>query len=139
MPSPYADILDLLHIMPEGDEAAVAAVRARDLTLTKPRGSFGRLEALVEFLARWQGKAPPTLDNPMVAKPNRILSRRPTAFIVHHSRAPRANAGQHHRVGSHLRLARRVPRIASADCQRSARSGVHRFREVGKRGHCRTG
>jgi len=67
MPSPYADIIDLLNILPEGDEAAVAAVRARDIRLTKPRGSLGRLEELVEFLARWQGKAEPTLDNPMVA------------------------------------------------------------------------
>ncbi len=67
MSSPYADILDLLNIVPEGDEAAVAAVRARDVTLTKPRGALGKLERLVEFLARWQGKAEPTLDNPMVA------------------------------------------------------------------------
>lgn len=67
MTSPYADILDLLRIVPGGDEAAVAAVRARDATLTKPPGSLGELERLVEFLARWQGKAAPTLDNPMVA------------------------------------------------------------------------
>jgi nicotinate-nucleotide--dimethylbenzimidazole phosphoribosyltransferase len=67
MPSPYADILDLINILPDGDEAAVAAVRARDVRLTKPRGSLGRMEELVEFLARWQGKAEPTLDNPMVA------------------------------------------------------------------------
>jgi nicotinate-nucleotide--dimethylbenzimidazole phosphoribosyltransferase len=63
----YADIVDLLAAVPDGDEAAVAAVRARDLTLTKPPGSLGRLEGLVEFLARWQGKPKPTLDNPMVA------------------------------------------------------------------------
>lgn len=67
MTSPYADILDLINIVPDGDETAVKAVRARDLTLTKPPGSLGRLEELVEFLARWQGKAEPTLDNPMVA------------------------------------------------------------------------
>lgn len=67
MPSPFADLIDLLRILPAGDETAVAAVRARDLTLTKPPGSLGRLEELVEFLARWQGKAQPTLANPMVA------------------------------------------------------------------------
>jgi nicotinate-nucleotide--dimethylbenzimidazole phosphoribosyltransferase len=66
-PAPFADIVDLLKIVPDGDDAAVEAVRARDAQLTKPRGSLGRLEELVEFLARWQGKAPPTLDNPMVA------------------------------------------------------------------------
>ena len=67
MPSPFADIIDLLHVTPEGDEAAVDAIRARDRQLTKPPGSLGELETLVEFLGRWQGKATPTLDNPMVA------------------------------------------------------------------------
>lgn len=67
MPSPFADIIDLLHVAPEGDEAAVEAIRARDRQLTKPPGSLGELEKLVEFLGRWQGKAKPTLDNPMVA------------------------------------------------------------------------
>lgn len=67
MASPFADVLDLLHITPPGDDVAVEAVRARDLQLTKPPGSLGQLEHLVEFLARWQGKAKPTLDNPMVA------------------------------------------------------------------------
>ncbi|HTJ57605.1 MAG TPA: nicotinate-nucleotide--dimethylbenzimidazole phosphoribosyltransferase [Devosiaceae bacterium] len=67
IPAPFTDILELLTIVPEGDEAAVAKVRERDVTLTKPRGSLGKLEEMVEFLARWQGKAPPTLDNPMVA------------------------------------------------------------------------
>jgi nicotinate-nucleotide--dimethylbenzimidazole phosphoribosyltransferase len=67
VPAPFADIIELLTIVPDGDEAAVEAVRAREVTLTKPRGSLGRLEEMVEFLARWQGKAPPTLDNPMIA------------------------------------------------------------------------
>ena len=70
MPAPlhaaYADVLELLIIVPDGDEAAVAAVRARDAQLTKPQGSLGSLETLVEFLARWQGRAKPRLDNPMV-------------------------------------------------------------------------
>lgn len=65
--NPFADIHDLLLLVPEGDETAVAAVRARDAQLTKPAGALGTLETLVEFLARWQGKAEPTLDNPMVA------------------------------------------------------------------------
>jgi nicotinate-nucleotide--dimethylbenzimidazole phosphoribosyltransferase len=67
IPAPFADIAELLTVVPDGDEAAVEAVRRRDATLTKPPGSLGRLEELVEFLARWQGKAPPTLENPMVA------------------------------------------------------------------------
>lgn len=67
VPAPYTDIIELLTLMPSGDEAAVAEVRARDAMLTKPSGSLGKLEELVEFLARWQGQAPPTMDNPMVA------------------------------------------------------------------------
>lgn len=65
--SAFADIQDLLMLGPDGDEAAVAAVRARDAQLTKPAGSLGELEKLVEFLARWQGKAEPTMEDPMVA------------------------------------------------------------------------
>jgi len=63
----YADLLDLLMSVPDGSETAVEAVRSHDGQLTKPAGSLGELEELVRFLARWQGKAPPTLDNPMVA------------------------------------------------------------------------
>ena len=62
----YTDVIELLTLPPDGDEAAVAAVRARDAQLTKPAGSLGALEGLVEFLARWQGRATPRLDNPMV-------------------------------------------------------------------------
>ena len=65
--NPFAEVLDLLLLVPDGNEEAVDAVRLRDAQLTKPPGSLGRLEELVEWLARWQGKAPPTLDNPMVA------------------------------------------------------------------------
>ena len=67
IPAPFADIVELLTIAPAGDEAAAAAVRERELTLTKPPGSLGRLEELVEHLGRWQGKSSPTLANPMVA------------------------------------------------------------------------
>ena len=62
----YADVIELLAIVPDGDESAVAEVRKRDAQLTKPAGSLGALEGLVEFLARWQGRARPRLDNPMV-------------------------------------------------------------------------
>ena len=63
----FADFIDLLTLVPDGDEAAVDAVRARNAQLTKPEGSLGQLEMLVEHLARWQGKGSPSLDNPMVA------------------------------------------------------------------------
>ncbi|RYE11493.1 MAG: nicotinate-nucleotide--dimethylbenzimidazole phosphoribosyltransferase [Hyphomicrobiales bacterium] len=54
-------------LVPEGNEEAVDAVRLHDGQLTKPPGSLGRLEELVMWLARWQGKTAPTLENPMVA------------------------------------------------------------------------
>ncbi|WP_417580550.1 nicotinate-nucleotide--dimethylbenzimidazole phosphoribosyltransferase [Pelagibacterium sp.] len=63
----FTDFHDLLMLGPDGDEAAVAAVRARDAMLTKPAGSLGEMEYLVEHLARWQGKSEPTFEDPMVA------------------------------------------------------------------------
>lgn len=48
--------------LPAADEKAAAAVAARQDTLTKPRGSLGRLETLVAWLARWQGREMPKLD-----------------------------------------------------------------------------
>lgn len=64
--SAFADIVDLLVAVPDGDEAAVAAVREREAHLSKPAGSLGALEGLVEFLARWQHRSKPRLGNPMV-------------------------------------------------------------------------
>jgi nicotinate-nucleotide--dimethylbenzimidazole phosphoribosyltransferase len=65
--SPFQSIRDLIADMPAASEPATAAVRARDVQLTKPRGSLGRLEEIVAFLAAWQGKATPSLDRPLVA------------------------------------------------------------------------
>src|SRR5271170_505766 len=64
---PFDSIRDLIALMPPASEVAAAAVAARDAELTKPPGSLGRLEEIVAFLAAWQGKAPPTLDRPLVA------------------------------------------------------------------------
>src|ERR671911_316845 len=64
--APFDDIRRLTAAMPGPDEAAVAAVRARNAELTKPPGSLGRLEWLAEWLAAWQGKAPPSGDPPLV-------------------------------------------------------------------------
>ena len=49
--------------LPEGDDAAVAEAQRRQDSLTKPQGSLGRLEEIVAWLARWQGRARPKLDN----------------------------------------------------------------------------
>ncbi|WP_342149181.1 nicotinate-nucleotide--dimethylbenzimidazole phosphoribosyltransferase [Methylorubrum sp. SB2] len=64
--APFADIRRLIADMPGPDADAVAMVRARDATLTKPPGALGRLESLVEWLAAWQGKGKPSLDRPLV-------------------------------------------------------------------------
>jgi nicotinate-nucleotide--dimethylbenzimidazole phosphoribosyltransferase len=37
-------------------------IAAREVTLTKPPGSLGRLEEAVAWLGRWQGRNPPTLE-----------------------------------------------------------------------------
>jgi nicotinate-nucleotide--dimethylbenzimidazole phosphoribosyltransferase len=65
-PAPFDDIRRLIASMPGPDEAAVGAVRERDRELTKPPGSLGRLEWLVEWLAAWQGKPRPSVDRPLV-------------------------------------------------------------------------
>jgi len=48
--------------LPEGDAASVTAVAAREAQLTKPPGSLGRLEQLTAWLARWQRRNPPRLQ-----------------------------------------------------------------------------
>lgn len=64
---PFDDIRDLLKRMPGPDEAAIAAVRARDAELTKPAGSLGRLETIVEWVAAWSEGGKPRIDRPLVA------------------------------------------------------------------------
>ncbi len=61
-PASLEDIRRLCRDLPPGDAQAEAAVQARQLTLTKPPGSLGRLEELAAWLARWQGRAIPKLD-----------------------------------------------------------------------------
>ncbi len=56
------EIAVALSVLPDGDAAAAAAALARQDALTKPPGSLGRLEAIVAWLARWQGRAVPRLD-----------------------------------------------------------------------------
>lgn len=51
-----------LQSIDEPDSAAMAAARRRQDSLTKPRGSLGRLEDIALFMAGWQGRATPRLD-----------------------------------------------------------------------------
>jgi nicotinate-nucleotide--dimethylbenzimidazole phosphoribosyltransferase len=58
----FADLRAACLDLPAGDAAAAAAVARRNAVLTKPPGSLGRLEDVVAWLARWQGRALPRLD-----------------------------------------------------------------------------
>ena len=57
------DLRRALANLPQGDAAAAATVLARQDTLTKPPGSLGRLEAMTAWLARWQNRGMPRLDD----------------------------------------------------------------------------
>ncbi|MCW6508795.1 nicotinate-nucleotide--dimethylbenzimidazole phosphoribosyltransferase [Lichenifustis flavocetrariae] len=63
---PFDDIRTLLSDLPPLDTGAVAAIAARDATLTKPPGSLGRLESLVAWLGAVQGRERPVIDRPVV-------------------------------------------------------------------------
>ena len=64
---PFEEIRMLLANLPAPCEESVAAVRARDAQLTKPPGALGRLEVIAEWLAAWQGRAQPAIEQPLVA------------------------------------------------------------------------
>ena len=57
----------LLRSLPGPDLEAGALATAREAQLTKPAGALGRLEELVQWLATWQGKHPPSLAHPRTA------------------------------------------------------------------------
>lgn len=63
---PFDDIRELIRMMPGPDAISLSAVRRRERELTKPAGSLGRLESLVEWLAAWQGSAHPAVTRPLV-------------------------------------------------------------------------
>jgi nicotinate-nucleotide--dimethylbenzimidazole phosphoribosyltransferase len=65
--SPFEEIRLLFADLPPPCATSAAAVRARDAQLTKPPGSLGRLEEIVEWLATWQGRAEPRIERPLVA------------------------------------------------------------------------
>ena len=62
----FEQIRAVLAGLPGADKNAVAGAREREPSLTKPPGSLGRLEEIVEWLAAWQGKHPPSVDHPRV-------------------------------------------------------------------------
>ena len=61
----FASLADLRAAcldLPPGDAEAAALAAKRQSELTKPPGSLGRLEDVVIWLARWQGRHMPRLD-----------------------------------------------------------------------------
>ncbi len=57
------DIRAACRDLRDGDPVSAGAAAAHQAELTKPPGSLGRLEELAIWLARWQGRAQPTLDH----------------------------------------------------------------------------
>lgn len=64
---PFDSIRDLCRKVPGPDVSAERITRDREGQLLKPAGALGRLEDIVAWLARWQGKAPPSVERPFVA------------------------------------------------------------------------
>lgn len=58
----FSELRDACQDLSPGSAQAEASVRERQLMLTKPPGSLGRLEELVAWLGRWQGRDMPQLD-----------------------------------------------------------------------------
>ena len=56
-------VKSLISGLPGPDETSADAARNRQMNLTKPPGSLGKLEDIVTWLATWQGKHPPTLNS----------------------------------------------------------------------------
>ncbi|MBM3560972.1 MAG: nicotinate-nucleotide--dimethylbenzimidazole phosphoribosyltransferase [Alphaproteobacteria bacterium] len=63
----FAEIRRLVRDLPGPDLASRTKAVAREATLTKPQGALGRLEALAEWMAAWQGNHPPQLRRPRIA------------------------------------------------------------------------
>ena len=62
-----SEFSDLVLSLPAGDAAALASAQGREPQLTKPEGSLGRLEDISEWLAAWQGRHPPQVENVKMA------------------------------------------------------------------------
>ena len=64
---PLQDIRNLFNDLTKPDSTVIEQVRQRDGQLTKPPGSLGRLEEIVEWCASWQGRSDPQINQPLVA------------------------------------------------------------------------
>ncbi len=61
-PDGIAELRARIGDLRSGNDAAETEARARQEILTKPPGSLGRLEEIVFWLARWQGRAMPRMQ-----------------------------------------------------------------------------
>lgn len=71
--------------LPAPSEPAIAAARARQAQLTKPAGSLGRLEDIAVFMASWQDRSRPRIDQVQVvvfAGNHGVAARGVSAFPV---------------------------------------------------------
>jgi nicotinate-nucleotide--dimethylbenzimidazole phosphoribosyltransferase len=67
-PAPtFDEMRRIVRELPGPDQEAVTAVLSRQVELTKPPGSLGRLETLAEWLAGWQGRKSPRVERPRIA------------------------------------------------------------------------
>ncbi len=64
---PFDDFRELMQALPPGDAAAARRVRDLFARAEKPAGSLGRMEELAAWLAEWSGRAPPSVNRPLVA------------------------------------------------------------------------
>ena len=62
--SSLQEVRDLIKELPEQDLESAKKAVAHDTQLTKPLGSLGKLEGLIEWLASWQAQYPPRLNHP---------------------------------------------------------------------------
>src|SRR5258708_18234360 len=63
----FDEMRRILRDLPGPDLSARTEVVRRQVELTKPPGSLGRLEEIAEWLAAWQGRAQPKVEHPRIA------------------------------------------------------------------------
>ena len=64
---PFDDIRALINNMPKADLDAAKQAKEHEAQLTKPPGALGKLEAISEWVATWQGHYPPRVSRIVVA------------------------------------------------------------------------
>lgn len=64
---PFDDFRNLMQALPPGDDAAAARMRAVFARSARTGQTLGRMEELAEWLARWTGRVPQTVNRPLVA------------------------------------------------------------------------